>query len=278
MTRLLVVGLSQRAGEVFVDVSPDWRVAAFTLAAASCATLLCGVAPAFRAGRVAPRAALAEHGRPGSANTRFGLDRAILVGQVALTLVLVVTAGLFARTFTKLAVLDAGVDPDRVLLVTPHAFGAAVSAEERLRRYDRIRAAVGEIPGVSHAAVSFPTPLSANTWRAMLDPADAPDIAEEERWVDAATVSPDWFATFGVPLLRGRDFRDGDQASPRPVVIVNDAFVTRYFGDERDPPGPHDRRAARAGSTACHRRRGRERLLRVPARPGPSRGVLPAGA
>ena len=116
---------------------------------------------------------------------------------------------------------------------TPHAFGAvdAVSAEERLRRYDRIRAAGREIPGVSHAAVSFPTPLSANTWRAMLDPVDAPDIAEEERWVDAATVSPDWFATYGVPLLRGRDFRDDDQTSTRPVSIVNDAFVSRYFGD-----------------------------------------------
>lgn len=239
MTRLLVVGLSQRAGEVFVDVSPDWRVAAFTLAAASCATLLCGVAPALRAGRVAPRAALAEHGRPGGANTRFELDRAILVGQVALTLVLVVTAGLFARTFMKLTILDAGVDPDRVLLVTPHSFGtsAAVSREERLRRYDRIRAAVREIPGVSHTAVSFPTPLSANTWRAMLDPADAPEIAEEERWVDAATVSPDWFATYGVPLLRGRDFREDDQASPRPVVIVNDAFVSRYFETGRDPLG-----------------------------------------
>ena len=116
---------------------------------------------------------------------------------------------------------------------TPHAFGAvdAVSAEERLRRYDRIRAAGREIPGVSHAAVSFPTPLSANTWRAMLDPVDAPDIAEEERWVDAATVSPDWFATYGVPLLRGRDFRADDQTSTRPVSIVNDAFVSRYFGD-----------------------------------------------
>ena len=237
MTRLLVVGLSQRAGEVFVDVSPAWPVAAFTLAAGCVATLLCGVAPALRAGRVAPQAALAEHGRPRGANTRFRVDRAILVGQVALTLVLVVTAGLFARTFTKLAFLDAGVDPERVLLVTPHAFGAAdaVSAEERLRRYDRIRAAVQEIPGVAHAAVSFPTPLGANTWRAVLDPVDALSLAEGERWVDAATVSPDWFATYGVPLLRGRDFRDDDQTSPRPVVIVNRAFVSRYFGGDRNP-------------------------------------------
>ena len=238
-TRLLVVGLAQRTGEVFVDVSPDWRVVAFTLTGTVGATLLCGLVPALRAGRVAPQAALAEHGRPTGANTRFGLDRAILVGQVAMTFVLVVTAGLFVRTFATLAALDAGIDRDRVLLVTPHAFGAAdaVSAEERLRRYDRIRAAVRELPGVSHAAVSFPTPLSPNTWQGLLDPTDAPGLTDEERSLDVATVSPDWFATYGVPLLRGRDFREDDQTSPRSVVIVNDAYVSRYFGDDQDPLG-----------------------------------------
>ena len=97
VTRLLVLGLSQRAGEVFVDVSPDWRVAAFTLAVSAGATLLFGAAPAVRVARADPRASLAEQGRLTHAGGRVSLDRAILVGQVAVSLVLVTVAGLFVR-------------------------------------------------------------------------------------------------------------------------------------------------------------------------------------
>ena len=238
MTRLLVLGLSQRAGEVFVDVSPDWRVAAFAAAVSAGAVLLFGAAPAVRAGRSDPRSALAGPGRLAHSGGRVSPDRVILVGQVAVSLVLVAAAGLFVRTFTTLAGSDAGFDRDRVLLATPHAFGktAAASRADRLRRYERIREAVGRLPGVSHAAVSFPTPLSANWLRALLDPADAPGVSEQERWVRAAMVSPGWFATYGVPLLRGRDFRADDLTATRPAAIVNEAFVRRFMGG-RSPLG-----------------------------------------
>ena len=231
VTRLLILGLSQRAGEAFVDVSPDWRVGAFTLAVAAGATLLFGAAPAVRAARASPRAALAEQGRSTHAGGRVSPDRAILVGQVAVSLVLVAVAGLFVRTFTTLAGLDAGMDRDRVLLVTPHAFGetAAVSPAERLRRYERIREAAGRVPGASHAAVSFPTPLSPDTLRWQLQATDAPGLAEQDRWITSTMVSPDWFATYGVSLLRGRDFRADDLTGTRPVAIVNQAFVSRFM-------------------------------------------------
>ena len=238
VTRLLVLGLSQRSGEVFIDTSPDWRVAAFTLAVSAGAVLLFGAAPAVRAGRAHPRAALSEQGRLTCSAGRAAPDRAILVAQVAVSLVLLAAAGLFVTTFATLAGRDAGVDRDRVLLVTPHAFGkaAAPSRGERLRRYERIREAVDRLPGVSHAAVSFPTPLSPSTWRVPLDPVDAPGVLEEERWIRAAMVSPGWFATYGAPVLRGRDFRADDLTGRRPVVIVNAAFVRRFMG-ERDPLG-----------------------------------------
>ena len=232
VTRLLVLGLSQRAGEAFVDVSPDWRVVAFTLVVSAGATLLFGAAPAVRAARADPRAALAEQGRLMHAGGRVTPDRAILVGQVAVSLVLVAVAGLFVRTFTTLANLEAGIDQDQVLLVTPHAFGetAAVSPAERLRRYERIREAVRRVPGASRAAVSFPTPLSPDTLRWQLQAADAPGLAEQDRLVTSTLVSPDWFATYGVSLLRGRDFRAGDLTATRPVAIVNQAFVSRFLG------------------------------------------------
>ena len=240
VTRLLIVGLSQRAGEAFVDVSPDWRVGAFTLAVAAGATLLFGAAPAVRAARADPRAPLAEQGRSTHAGGRVSPDRAILVGQVAVSLVLVTVAGLFVRTFTTLADLDAGIDRDRVLLITPHAFGktAAVSPAEQLRRYERIREVAVRAPGASHAAVSFPTPLSPDTLRWQLQAADAPGLAEQDRWVTSTMVSPDWFATYGVSLLRGRDFRADDLTGTRPVAIVNQAFVSRFLqGGGRDALG-----------------------------------------
>lgn len=240
VTRLLVLGLSQRAGEAFVDVSPDWRVVAFTLVVSAGATLLFGAAPTVRAARAEPRAALAEQGRLMHAGGRVTPDRGILVGQVAVSLVLVAVAGLFVRTFTTLADLDAGMDRDRVLLVTPHAFGetAAVSPAERLRRYERIREAAGHVPGASHAAVSFPTPLSPDTLRWQLQAVDAPGLAEQDRWVTSTMVSPNWFATYGVSLLRGRDFRGDDLTGPRPVAIVNQAFVSRFLkGGGRDALG-----------------------------------------
>ena len=239
VTPLLVLGLSQRAGEVFVDVSPDWRVALFSLLAATGATLAFAAAPAVRAGRADPRAALAEQGRLPQSGGRVSPDRAILVGQVAVSLVLVAAAGLFARTFTTLAGLDAGFDRERVLLVTPHAFGAtaAASGADRLRRYERIREAVGRLPGVSHAAVSFPTPLSPDAWSGILDDGDAPGLTQPERWVTSTMVSPDWFATYGVSLLRGRDFHAGDLTADRPVAMVNEAFVRRFLAGGRDALG-----------------------------------------
>ena len=251
VTRLLVLGLSQRAGEVFVDVSPDWRVAAFAAAASAGAVLLFGAAPAVRAGRAEPRAALAGQGRLAHSGGRVSPDRAILVGQVAVSLVLVAAAGLFVRTFTALAGSDAGVDRDRVLLATPHAFGetAAASRADRLRRYERIREAVGRLPGVSRAAVSFPTPASPDTWMVLLDPRDAPGLPQPGRWVTATMVSPDWFATYGVSVLRGRDFGVDDLTAARPAAIVNEAFVRRFmsggeplgrtFGLQHEPDRRH---------------------------------------
>ncbi|MDE0040225.1 MAG: ADOP family duplicated permease [Gammaproteobacteria bacterium] len=239
VTGLLVLGLSQRAGEAFLEVSPDWRIAAFTLGVSAVATLLFGAGPAIRTGLVPPRAVLAEQGRLAHSSGRVAPDRAVLVVQVAVSLVLVVTAGLFMRTFTTLAGLHAGVDRDRVLLVTPHAFGeaAATSGADRLRRYERIREAVRGIPGVSYAAVSFPTPLSPNMWRTGLDAADAPGLPDEQRRIVSTMVSPDWFAAYGVPVMRGRDFRGDDMTATRPVAIVNEAFVDRFMADDADPLG-----------------------------------------
>ena len=236
ITGLIVRGLSTWSDVVFLDVSRDWRVVGFVVAVSAAAAVLFGAAPAWRAARAEPRTALAGRG-PCAAAGRLGLDRGIIVVQVALALVVVVTAGLLVRTWTALVDRDVGFDRERVLLATPHGFRQRYPDDaDRLRLYTRIRESVGEVAGVEAVAVSFPTPASGDHWTVTLDSGDAPGLPASGREVDVGVVSPGWFATYGVPLLRGRDFADADVAAP-PLAIVNDAFVRRFLPGGSDPIG-----------------------------------------
>ena len=116
-SRALVAQLSASASPVALDLSIDWRVFAFTAAITVATVLLFGTAPAIRATRVAPIDAMKEHGRGGSSGGGRGLSGGLVVAQVALSLVLVVAAGLFVRTFGRLATMPLGFDADRVLVV-----------------------------------------------------------------------------------------------------------------------------------------------------------------
>ena len=106
ISRLLVRQLSTQMTTVFLDVRLDWRLLAFTIAVTLATALLAGVAPALRASRADPIDAMRERGRGVTGDRRFGLSSALVIGQVALSLVLVAGAGLFMRTFTTLATLD----------------------------------------------------------------------------------------------------------------------------------------------------------------------------
>ena len=109
--------------------------------------------------------ALKKHGRGASSDARVSVASGLVVAQVALSLVLVVGAGLFMRTFSSLANLHLGFDRDPVLLVTVNAQRTDIPAPERLAAYERIRQSVAAAPGVRAAAVSLVTPVSGSTWR-----------------------------------------------------------------------------------------------------------------
>jgi predicted permease len=173
-SRLLVRQLSTQTNTVFLDLSLDWRVLAFTIGVTVATAILFGTAPALRASGVAPMEALKEHGptfaRGASAGRRVGLagrvtlSNSLVVAQVALSLILVVAAGLFMRTFSSLANLHLGFDRDRVLLVNVNAQRTEIPPADRLAAYERIRQSVLAVPGVAVAAVSVVTPVSGMTW------------------------------------------------------------------------------------------------------------------
>jgi len=238
-SRLLVRQLASWNSTVFLDLSFDWRVLGFTLTVAAVTTILFGLVPALAVSSVAPNEALKEQGRGVSHDRRFGFRNALVVLQVALSLTLVVAAGLFARTFHTLTTRHTGLTGDPVLLVNANVRASTGSEQPQAQRralYEQLRQAAASVPGVSVAATSFTTPLSNASWNTpVVTPASA-SLGERERmsWVNA--VSPGWFEAYGIRLVRGRDFQDGDRFGGPPRAIVNRAFANRFF-DGADPVG-----------------------------------------
>jgi putative ABC transport system permease protein len=228
-SRLLVRQLSTQTNTVFLDLSPDWRVLAFSIGVTVATALLFGTVPALRASGVAPIDALKEHGRGTSSDSRAGLASGLIVAQVALSLVLVVAAGLFMRTFSSLSGLHLGFDRDRVLLVTINAQRTEIPPADRLATFERIRQRVLAVPGVASAAVSLVTPVSGSTWDNRVDISDSVDLPERERQSNFNAITPGWLTTFGTPLIAGRDIAGGDRKGTPPIAIVNQTFARKFL-------------------------------------------------
>jgi putative ABC transport system permease protein len=195
-SRLLVRQLSTLTERVFLDLSLDWRILIFTVAVGGATALLFGTAPALSASRNEPASALrtsTQQAPPGAGSSW------IVVAQVALSLVVIVAAGLFIRTFSALASRHAGFEGDRVLVVGMDSRQTTIAPAQRAQTYDRAREAVRALPGVSGAAVSMLTPvdpMGALVARTEVSgAAPLPATAErQEGFVNV--VSPGWFRTF----------------------------------------------------------------------------------
>ena len=231
-SRLIVSQLSTTTNRVFLDVGIDWRMLAFTGAIATGTAILFGVVPALRASRVAPIDAMKEQGRGTSSGRTVGLAGSLVIAQVALSLVLLVAAGLFVRTFASLAARDVGFERNRALIVSIGAQRTGVDSAARAAMYDRVRQAVLAVPGVSNAALSITMPLGDNTLVRRMDFPGRPLLPEPERMVLRNIVSDGFFATLGTPVVAGRDFDSRDGMGGARTVIVNQAFVDKYFAGE----------------------------------------------
>jgi len=145
---MLVAQLSTSVTRVTLDLSLDWRVLAFTVTITVATAVLFGTAPAFRATRVAPIDTLKEQGRGALGDARTGLASGLVVAQVALSMVLIVAAGLLVGTFERLATLPLGFDSDRVLTVNVDVTRASIDPSNRIPFYHQLVEAVAAVPGV----------------------------------------------------------------------------------------------------------------------------------
>jgi predicted permease len=152
--------------------------------------------------------------------------------QVAMSLILLIGAGLFVRTFAALSNRDLGLDRDGILVLDVNAERAGTDSAARVAMYERLVQSVRAIPEVSNAALSSITPVSGtNSTRRMLR-VDRPPLPEADRRVWVNVISPGWFSTMGTRVVAGRDFDDRDRPGAARAVIVNETYVRKHFGSE----------------------------------------------
>lgn len=233
---LLVRQFSTFTNNVYLDLSLDWRVMAFTAAVSIATALLFGTVPALRSTRVAPQEAMTSGGRglAGDASGRTG--PALVIVQVALSLVLLVTAGLFIRTFSSLARLNLGFDASHVLVASIQVPPASIDPAQGAAFVRQVIDAAQATAGVASVGVSELTPLGGNTWNNLIELPDGPALPESLRLTYFNRVTPGWFTTLGTRLIAGRDFSSTDVVGSLPVAIVNEAFARRFTGG-RNPIG-----------------------------------------
>jgi macrolide transport system ATP-binding/permease protein len=214
-----------------LDVSLDWRVLAFTAAAAGVTGIVAGLVPALRAARrdlVPDLKGEVAAGRVGG--RRLTLRDGLVVGQVAVTVLLLVSAGLLLRSVGAAGRADVGFRTDGL---------AVVGIDLGMLRYDAARAErffadadrrLRAIPGVVASARASRLPFSLNFNQSNIAVPGHQQTADEVgRAIDSAIVSPDYFETLGIPLLQGRVFREADTADTPRVAIVNDTFARQYW-------------------------------------------------
>ena len=234
-SQFLVRQISTSGHRVFLDLSLDTRVLVFTIAVTIATTLLFGVVPALRVAASEPMDAIKEHGRSRAAR-RGGLSGSLVVAQVAVSLVLVVAATLFTRTFTSLTNLDLGFDRDRVLVVSVNAERAQIDQSTRLPLFERVLERVQRLPGVVEAGLSMITPASGQGWNGDVDVSNTPRLEGRQARTFRNAITPRWFAALGMRLVAGRAFTESDRRGAPAVVIVNEAFVRRFLNGQ-DPIG-----------------------------------------
>ena len=208
-------------------VTTGWPVLAFGLISAVAAALLAGLFPALRASRLDPMQVLKSAGPKSSAGRgERRLLRGVTLVQTALTLALLVGAGLLIRTMMNISNVQSGYSIGRILTMTV----AAVEGNY-FDFHHRALERVSALPGVEHAAFAWGVPLTGNNWPATVDIEGQPAASKESDRiaVPLRSVTEDYFNLLGLPILDGRAFRPSDDRKAPSVAIVNQALADRYF-------------------------------------------------
>ena len=238
---LLGVGARFVPPPLLGGITLDWRVLAFTLAASLLTSILFGMAPAWQATRVDLQEALKQGGTRGLLGSgRSYLRSSLVVGQIALSLMLAIGAGLLFRTMLALHGSELGYRTEGILVAYAHA--PAQSLPEALqtgRFFDDLFARLRWLPGVISAAGAMGLPAGqygSDGYFAIEGKHSFDGDYRKLPYAGFRLASPGYFSTMGIPLLRGRDFTDGDLYNRPQVVIISESLARQVFPNQ-DPLG-----------------------------------------
>jgi predicted permease len=226
LARSLVTFLSTGNDPLFLNLSVDWPVLAFLTGLTALTCILFGLIPAVRATRTAPIAAMKSGGRGlAGSRERLGLRRALVVSQVALSLVLLVSALLFTRTLVNLITADAGFNAGGVYDVRVDFGRFTHLAEQRPELFRQVLERLRSADGVASAAEARIVPITGGGWNEFVRAGGntKPAIA----WFNA--VSDGYFKTMDSRILAGRDFTEQDTSSSEKVAIANETFAQQFL-------------------------------------------------
>ncbi|MBI1176575.1 FtsX-like permease family protein [bacterium] len=227
-----------------LSVTPDPRLMFFAFGVSVLTGILFGLVPAWRASRPQLIPELKSvTGATGNADRKLSLRNGLVVTQVALSLMVLVCAGLCIRSLAMLRQVDPGFEPSKVVMMS-FDLDLINYSETRSKQFsasllERVRA----LPGVEASSLAWVTPLTGQTPGMSLDhlddyeqPVDARGNVQNAS-ADINFVSSDYFRTLGIPVLKGREFTSSDTATSQKVALVDDAFVRRYWPTSENPIG-----------------------------------------
>jgi predicted permease len=225
---LLALG-SQGPEAIPLDITPDYRVLAFTLVLTVLTALLFGIAPALRATRLELTPALKDGRGSSSVAARGTLSRSLIVGQIALSILLLAAAGLFLRSLRNLTRVDLGFDPKDVTVFSLDEYSANLPLDDRLvQLQQQIEQSVQALPGVSSASFSTFT-FNQGEWSDSILMQGVPRTPENGEDTLYNVIGTEYLKTYGIPLLAGRNFNAQDTAKSPQVAIVNETLARRFF-------------------------------------------------
>jgi len=217
-------------------VGIDASVLLFTGGITLALGILFGLAPAIQAGRPAVHGLLKDGAR--TSHHAGGLRSTLVVSEVALALVLLIGSGLMLKSFRKWIAVDPGFDPERVLTFGISLPPAKYPEQAQQRAFfDRLRTELAAMPGVERVGGNIALPMTNNNWtRSFNVEGFTPAPNTSGPWGDFRVVTPGYFETMGIPLIKGRTFTESDIAGGRDVAIVDEVLARKYWPDS-DPIG-----------------------------------------
>ncbi len=226
--RLLLLMASDGPEALPVDATPNLRVLGFTIGVSALCALVFGTAPALRATRIEPNTTL-KGGRTVTA-LRNPLGKAFVVAQVALSLLLLVGAGLFVRTLVNLQNIPSGFKQENAMLfkIDTSAIGLKTDDPKLPALLNEVEGKVKQVPGVQAASFAF-TVFNQGFWSGLGYTREDNIPEGGNRWLRNNIVGPDFFAVMGIPFLQGRGIGPQDTKSSQKVAVVSEAMVQKFF-------------------------------------------------